>query len=193
MTHELPDLRIKFCPMCGSTVSREIPDGDDHLRHVCHNCGNIQYQNPKVVVGCIPEWEDRILFCRRDIEPQRGKWTLPAGFMENGETAAEGAKRETWEEAGSRVRIIAPYRLYDLPFVNQVYVMFRASMLNADFRTTQESSEVRLMEEKNVPWKEIAFPVIRETLKSYFKDRRAGRFEFLNLELMPEKLRHGTS
>ena len=116
------ETNIKYCPMCGSTVRHEIPDDDDRLRHVCHSCGNIQYQNPKLVVGCIPEWEGRILFCRRDIEPQKGKWTLPAGFMENNETAAEGAARETWEETRARVRIVAPYRVYDLPFVNQVYI-----------------------------------------------------------------------
>lgn len=180
-------MNIKYCPICGSTVSYEIPEGDDRFRHVCHICGNIQYENPKMVVGCIPEWGDRILFCRRDIEPQKGKWTLPAGFMENNETAADGAQRETWEEAGSRVRIIAPYRLYDLPFVSQVYLMFRAQMLNADFQTTMESSEVRLIKEEDVPWEEMAFPVIRETLQCYFDDRKRGRFEFLNLELKPER------
>jgi ADP-ribose pyrophosphatase YjhB (NUDIX family) len=155
---------------------------------VCRNCGNVQYQNPKLVVGSIPEWEERILFCRRDIEPRKGKWTLPAGFMENNETAAEGAVRETWEEARAEVVIVAPYRVYDLPFVNQVYFMFRAQMLSADFETTPESSEIKLLHEENVPWDDIAFPVIRETLKSYFQDRKKGKFEFLNLELKPEHI-----
>ena len=177
------ETKIKYCPMCGAMVSHEIPKDDDRLRHVCHNCGNIQYENPKIVVGCIPEWEGRILFCRRDIEPQKGKWTLPAGFMENNETAAQGAARETWEETRAKVRIVAPYRVYDLPFVNQVYMMFRAQMLEPDFQTTLESAEVHLMHEEDVPWGEIAFPVIEETLKSFFQDRKAGRFEFLNLEL----------
>jgi len=179
---------ITYCNLCGSSVSYEIPHGDDRLRHVCHSCGNIQYQNPKIVVGCIPEWQGQILFCRRDIEPQTGKWTLPAGFMENNETAAAGALRETWEEARAKVRIIAPYRVYDLPFVNQVYMMFRARMLKPDFRTTMESSEVRLMKEEDIPWDEIAFPVIRETLKSYIHDRKKGHFEFLNLELKEERI-----
>ena len=181
-------MEIKYCPVCGATVSHEIPDDDDRPRHVCHSCGNIQYQNPKLVVGCIPEWEGRILFCLRDIEPQKGKWTLPAGFMENDETAAAGAVRETWEETRARVRIVAPYRLYDLPFVNQVYVMFRARMTSPHFQTTPESAEVRLMREKDIPWHDIAFPVIRETLKSYFKDRKADHFEFLNLELKEERI-----
>ncbi len=179
---------IKYCPMCGSAVIHEIPEDDDRLRHVCHSCGNIQYQNPKMVVGCIPEWEGRILFCLRDIEPQKGKWTLPAGFMENNETAAAGAARETWEESRARIRIVAPYRVYDLPFVNQVYFMFRAQMTEPFFQTTPESAEVRLMREEDVPWNEIAFPVIRETLKSYFEDRKTGHFEFLNLELPPERI-----
>jgi len=182
--------KIKYCPLCGDTVTYEIPKDDDRMRHVCHTCGNIQYQNPKLVVGCIPEWEDRILFCRRDIEPQKGKWTLPAGFMENSETAAEGARRETWEETRARVRIVSPYRLYDLPFVNQVYVIFRAQMLTDEFETTPESSEIKLMKEADIPWSEIAFPVIRETLKSYFEDRKTERFEFLNLELNPERIDH---
>ena len=188
MSNELTDINIKYCPACGSTVAHEIPEGDDRLRHVCHSCGNIQYENPKLVVGCIPEWEERLLFCRRDIEPRKGKWTLPAGFMENNETAAAGAARETWEEARAKVRIIAPYRVYDLPFVNQVYFMFRAQMTSPDFQTTPESSEVRLMHEKDVPWDDIAFPVIRETLKNYFKDRQKGQFEFLNLELTPKRI-----
>jgi ADP-ribose pyrophosphatase YjhB (NUDIX family) len=174
--------------LCGATVSHEIPEGDDRLRHVCHNCGNVQYQNPKLVVGCIPEWEGRILFCRRDIEPRKGKWTLPAGFMENNETAAAGAVRETWEEARAGVVVVAPYRVYDLPFVNQVYIMFRARMTSPDFQTTPESSEVTLLREQEVPWEDIAFPVIRETLMSYFADRQKGHFEFLNLELKPERI-----
>jgi ADP-ribose pyrophosphatase YjhB (NUDIX family) len=182
------DTNIKYCPMCGSIVVHEIPDGDDRLRHICHSCGNIQYQNPKLVVGCIPEWERGILFCRRDIEPQKGKWTLPAGFMENNETAAEGAMRETWEETRAKVRIVAPYRVYDLPFVSQVYILFRAQMKDPRFKTTLESSEVRLINEEDVPWDAIAFPVIRETLKSYFEDCKRGKFEFLNLELKPERI-----
>ena len=182
------DISITYCPVCGATVTHEIPEGDDRPRHVCHSCGHVQYENPKLVVGCIPAWEERILICRRDIEPRKGKWTLPAGFMENNETAAAGAVRETWEEARERVRNVAPYRVYDLPFVNQVYFMFRAQMSSPDFQTTPESSEVRLMHEQDVPWDDIAFPVIRETLKSYFKDRKWGHFDFLNLELKPERI-----
>lgn len=182
------ETNIKYCPMCGDTVRREIPPDDDRRRHVCHTCGHIQYQNPKLVVGTIPEWQGRILLCRRDIEPRLGKWTLPAGFMENGETAAEGALRETWEEARARVQIIAPFRVYDMPFVNQVYLMFRAKMLSPDFQTTVESSEIRLLHETEVPWDAIAFPVIRETLRSYFEERKAGQFAFLNVALAEESI-----
>jgi ADP-ribose pyrophosphatase YjhB (NUDIX family) len=182
-------MNIKFCPLCGAEVSYEIPEGDDRFRHVCHACGHVQYHNPKMVVGCIPEWGDRILFCRRNIEPQKGKWTLPAGFMEIDETAADGARRETWEEARVRVDIIAPYRLYDLPFVNQMYLMFRARMLNPDFETTAESAEIKLLKESEVPWQTIAFPVIRETLRCYLKDRKKGRFAFMNLVLARERVK----
>jgi len=136
-----------------------------------------------MVVGCIPEYENHILLCRRDIEPRRGKWTLPAGFLENGESVREGAMRETNEEARVRVKIIAPYRLFDLVFVNQMYLMFRARILVPEFGPTRESSEVKLVHEKDIPWDDIAFPVIQKTLLHYFRDRKTGAFEFQSLEL----------
>jgi ADP-ribose pyrophosphatase YjhB (NUDIX family) len=174
---------IHFCTNCGASVEKRIPKGDNHDRYVCTVCGSVHYQNPKMVVGCIPEYERQILLCKRDIEPRRGKWTLPAGFLENNETVREGALRETYEEARVRVKIIAPYRLFDLAFVSQMYLMFRARILVPEFSPTPESSEVRLVKEDEVPWDEIAFPVIERTLQHYFKDRMSRRFQFKSLEI----------
>lgn len=162
--------------------TRTLSD-DERDRQVCTVCGNIHYRNPKIVVGCIPEYQNRILLCRRNIEPRRGKWTLPAGFLECGESVRNGAMRETNEEARVRVKIIAPYRLFDLVFVNQVYLMFRARIVVPEFGPTRESSEVKLLHEDDIPWDDIAFPVIQETLLHYFSDRRKGTFEFQSLEL----------
>jgi len=176
-------MTIHYCTQCGATVETRIPPSDEQVRQICTVCGNIHYQNPKMVVGCIPEYENRILLCRRNIEPRRGKWTLPAGFLENNESVREGAMRETYEEARLRVKIIAPYRLFDLVFVNQLYLMFRARILVPEFGPTHESSEVKLIHEHDIPWDDIAFPVIQETLLHFFRDRKTGTFEFQNLEI----------
>jgi len=138
----------------------------------------VHYQNPKLVVGCIPEMEDQILLCRRAIEPCYGKWTLPAGYLENGETVAAGAKRETFEEALARVDILAPYALYSICHVDQIYLMFRARLKEKDFHPGRESLEVKLFDQKDIPWEEIAFRVITATLLQYFEDRPSGRFSF---------------
>lgn len=167
---------MKFCSVCGYTVELLIPQGDNVLRHVCSQCGEIHYQNPKVVVGCVPRWNDRILLCRRAIKPRYGLWTLPAGFLENGETTIEGAMRETLEEADARVRITQLFTLFNLPQINQVYVMFLADLEAPEFGPGTESLEVALYDEASIPWGEIAFPVIEETLKLYFEDRRQGSF-----------------
>src|SRR5690606_22141459 len=137
-------------------------------------CQLIHYQNPKMVVGCIPEWEDRILLCRRAIEPHRGKWTLPAGFMENNETLPQGAARETLEEANARVEILDLYAAYSLPHISQVYLLFRAKLLDLDFSPGIESLEVKLFEERDIPWNEIAFQVIRTSLERFLLERRTG-------------------
>ncbi|MBS1146715.1 MAG: hypothetical protein H6R08_891 [Proteobacteria bacterium] len=169
---------MNFCSECGSTVMLRVPAGDHLPRHVCPDCGTIHYQNPKMVVGCIPEWEDKVLLCRRAIEPKHGYWTLPAGFMENGETTLEGAARETWEEAGANIEISGLYTLYNLPHINQVYLMFRARLLDLDFKPGIESLETRLFSEAEIPWDEIAFRTVRATLEQYFDDRRNGTFSF---------------
>jgi ADP-ribose pyrophosphatase YjhB (NUDIX family) len=169
---------MNFCSECGSIVMLRVPDGDHLPRHVCTDCGTIHYQNPKMVVGCIPEWEDKVLLCRRAIEPKHGYWTLPAGFMENGETTLEGAARETWEEAGARIEMGGLYTLYNLPHINQVYLMFRARLLDLDFQPGIESLETRLFSEAEIPWDEIAFRTVHATLEQYFDDRRNGSFSF---------------
>jgi ADP-ribose pyrophosphatase YjhB (NUDIX family) len=167
---------MKFCSQCGATVSLAVPEGDHLPRHICDDCGTIHYQNPKVVVGCLAEWEDRLLFCRRAIEPRYGFWTLPAGFMENGETVQEGAARETLEEARARVEVGALFTLFNLPHISQVYMLFRGRLLDLDVGPGAESLEVSLLAEHEVPWEQMAFPVIEESLRLYYQDRTNGGF-----------------
>lgn len=166
---------MKYCSNCSATVELLIPEGDSLPRYVCTACNIIHYQNPKMVVGCIPEWEDKILLCRRAIEPRRGWWTLPAGFMENNETLEQAAARETLEEANARVEIGDLYAVYSLPHISQVYVLFRARLLDLDFKPGIESLEVKLLTENEVPWEEMAFRVIHDPLKQYFKERKLGK------------------
>lgn len=169
---------MKFCSDCGAPVRLRVPPGDSLPRHVCDNCQAIHYQNPRMVVGCIPEWEDRILLCRRGIEPRHGMWTVPAGYMENGETTFQGAIRETLEEATARVEIGPLYALYNIPHINQVYILFRARLLDADVRPGAETLEVGLFAESEIPWEGIAFASVRHTLTHYYEDRRKGEFQF---------------
>lgn len=169
---------MKFCSNCGATVALKIPAGDTLPRHVCDACGTIHYQNPKMIVGCIAEWENRILLCRRAIEPRLGLWTVPAGFMENGETTAQGAARETLEEANARVEVGPLYAMYNIPHINQVYILFRARLLDLDFSAGTESLEVKLFDEKEVPWESLAFATVRNTLNHYYADRKAGEYRF---------------
>lgn len=169
---------MKFCSDCGASVSRKIPAGDNRPRWVCDACGTIHYQNPKLVVGCIPEWEDRILLCRRAIEPRHGFWTVPAGFMENGETTAAGAARETLEEANARVDNLTLYAVYNIPHIDQVYMLFRATLLDLDFHPGEETLETRLVAESDVPWNDLAFITVRNTLRHYYADRQRGEYRF---------------
>ena len=162
-----------------------IPEGDNLPRFVCVTCNTIHYQNPKIVTGTIPEWQDKILLCRRAIEPRYGLWTLPAGFMENQETTAQGAARETREETGLEVEIESLYALFNIPHISQVYLMFRARMHDLGFGPTAESLEVELFSEQEIPWEQLAFPVIKETLKRYFADRKRGEFKLQVADIMP--------
>ncbi len=167
---------MNFCSHCGARVGRRIPPGDNLPRHVCDACGAIHYQNPKIVAGCIVECDAKILLCRRAIEPRRGLWTIPAGFMENGETAAEAAVRETLEEARAEVEDVSLYALYNIPHISQVYLMFRARLARHVFAPGPESLDVALFEEGEIPWDEVAFRVVTATLQRYCEDRRGGDF-----------------
>jgi len=169
---------VNFCSVCGSPrIERRVPDGDSLPRDVCAQCGAIHYQNPKIVVGCLPEWGECVLLCRRAIEPRHGLWTLPAGFLENGETLTSGALRETLEEADARVAVGELYTVISLPQINQVYMMFRARLLDLDFGPGPESLEVRLFDESEIPWESLAFRTIARTLRNYFLDRRLAAFK----------------
>ncbi len=169
-------MTMNFCSHCGASLSYEVPPGDNRPRYICRQCDTIHYQNPKMVVGCLPIWQDQVLLCRRAIEPKYGLWTLPAGFMENGEAVDEGAARETLEEAGARVEVIDLYTVISLPDINQVYLMYRARLLDLDFAPGEESLEVALFREDEIPWDQIAFRTVEETLRHYFHDRRLGHY-----------------
>jgi ADP-ribose pyrophosphatase YjhB (NUDIX family) len=167
---------VKFCSSCGQPVALRVPPGDDRERFVCDACGTIHYQNPKIVTGCLPIYEGRVLLCKRAIHPRSGLWTLPAGFLENGETTVEGAIRETREEACAEVSVHGLYTVFNLPHISQIYMFFRADLTNPNFSAGPESADVQLFEESQIPWEELAFPVIRDTLRHYFSDRSAGNF-----------------
>lgn len=176
---------MKFCSQCGSTVELRTPPGDSLARHVCDDCDTVHYVNPKLVVGTVPEWGDRILLCRRAIEPRRGYWTLPAGFMENGESSADGAARETLEEACARVEVGPLFTLINVPHISQVHLMYRAQLLDENFGPGIESLEVALFAEHEIPWDELAFRTIEETLRRYWADRRNGQFSLHCCDLVP--------
>jgi ADP-ribose pyrophosphatase YjhB (NUDIX family) len=167
---------MNFCADCGSKVEQRVPVGDNRLRHVCPACGTIHYQNPRMVVGTLPVWEGQVLLCRRAIEPRLGYWTLPAGFLENGESAADGALRETLEEACARVALVAPYTMVSVPQIDQMHILFRAELIDIDFAPGSESLEVRLFEEVDIPWDELAFRSVSLTLRTFFDERRNGGF-----------------
>ena len=169
---------LKFCANCAAPVARRVPPGDSLPRWVCDQCGDIHYENPRLIVGTVPEYQGKLLLCRRAIEPRYGYWTLPAGFMENDETTAQAALRETLEEAGAAVELLAPFTLISVPRVNQVHLFYCARLSALDFKPGEESLEVVLYEEADIPWKEIAFRTVGLTLKLWFADRRSGSFGF---------------
>jgi ADP-ribose pyrophosphatase YjhB (NUDIX family) len=175
---------MNYCSNCGSKVSLRIPKGESLLRHVCDSCGTIHYKNPLMVLGAVPEWEDKILLCKRAIEPRLGYWTLPAGFMENGESTEEAARRETLEEANARIELTGLYTVLSVPHVNQVHIFYRARLLDLDFGPGEESLEVALFREQDIPWDDIAFRTISTTLRHYYADRTHGRFGVHSGEIM---------
>ena len=157
---------------------RRVPPGDTLQRWVCDQCGEIHYQNPKLIIGTVPEYQDKILLCRRAIEPRYGYWTLPAGFMENDETTGEAALRETLEELGAKVELGAPFTMISVPRVNQVHLFYRARLRNIEFKPGEETLEVALVEEAAIPWQDIAFRTVGYTLKRWFEDRSRGNYQF---------------
>jgi len=186
----MSEIKINYCSQCGSSrINFKIPEGDNLPRYICEECQTIHYQNPKVVAGCLPEWQDQILLCQRGIEPRYGLWTLPAGFMENHETIEQAAIRETWEEARVHLEQLSLYGLFSLPRVNQIYVMFRAQLHDLTFAPTPESLVVQLFSQEEIPWDDLAFPVIQRTLTHYFQDRALGQFPVHLGEIMPRTVK----
>ena len=170
---------IKHCKQCGTAVAYRLPDdGDTRMRAVCTACNTVHYENPLNVVGTVPHWGDKVLLCKRNIEPRWGKWTLPAGFMELGETTAEGAERETDEEAGAQIEMQDLFTLLNVARVGQVHLFYRARLLSDQFLPGYETIEARLFAEHEIPWDEVAFRTVKETLERYFADRRAGHYGF---------------
>lgn len=174
-----PDIR--FCRLCGSPVEQHIPPMEDRHRAVCPSCGYVDYVNPVNVVGTIPVWDEggegeRILLCRRNIEPRLGYWTLPAGFLELGETIAEGAARETWEEAGGRVELLGLFSALDVVRAGQVHLFHRARLLDLDLAPGPETIENLLVPVEDIPWEDLAFRTVRRTLELWVADRAEGRF-----------------
>lgn len=168
---------IEHCPACGARVDHRIPADDNRERAVCSACGIVHYQNPLLVVGTVPVWGDRVLLCKRAIEPRRGYWTLPAGFLELGESTSDGAVRETVEEAGARVRIGPLFTVLNVVRVGQVHLFYRATLDDEQFAPGVESLEAKLFDEASIPWDDLAFRTVSRTLKHYFEDRTQGTFE----------------
>lgn len=168
---------VKHCRQCGTLVEQRVPDdGDTRERAVCPACGAIHYLNPLLVVGTVPYLGDKVLLCQRAIEPRWGKWTLPAGFMEMGETVSEGAARETDEEAGAQIEMGPFFSFMSIPSIGQVHVFFLARLLSERFDPGVETAEARLFTEAEVPWEELAFTAVRETLRRFFDDQRRGAY-----------------
>jgi ADP-ribose pyrophosphatase YjhB (NUDIX family) len=167
---------MKYCSLCGHAVSRGIPETDDRERDICTGCGHVHYENPKIIVCALPEWEDKVMLCKRAIEPRYGLWTLPGGFMELGESTLDAARRETFEEAGARIDVTELYALYHLLHIDQVHMFYRARLRDLDFAPGDESLDVQLFAEHEVPWDDIAFPAVADTLRHYFRDRVSGQF-----------------
>ncbi|XOV90719.1 MAG: NUDIX hydrolase [Pseudomonadota bacterium] len=180
---------MNYCSQCGREVSQKIPEGDNRPRYVCDGCDTIHYQNPRIITGCLITHEDQVLLCQRAINPRSGFWTLPAGFLENGESTSMGALRETREEANANAEILDFYTLFSLPHISQVYMFYRARLLDLDFSPGEESLDVRLFSENEIPWDQLAFPVVNQTLEHYFNDRRTEQFTPRAIDLIVDPAR----
>lgn len=166
----------KFCNQCGAVLVIRIPPEDNRQRDVCENCGAIHYQNPRNVVGVLPVFGDTVLLCKRAIQPRHGKWTLPAGFMELSETTAQGAMRETQEEAGAQIELGPLYTVIDVPAVNQVHIFYLGKVLSPELHPGPESLEAGFFKESEIPWGDLAFRTVSSTLEHFFQDKPSGQF-----------------
>lgn len=173
-----------YCRNCGQPVETRVPPGDSLPRQCCNHCGMIHYDNPKLVLGTLPVWEGKVLLCRRAIEPRYGLWTLPAGFMENSETTAEAAQRETDEEAGAQIELLDLYTLISVPHISQIHGFYRARLLSAEFNPGEETLETGLFSEAEIPWDELAFRTVKQTLQHYFADRKTGIYPFRSFDII---------
>jgi ADP-ribose pyrophosphatase YjhB (NUDIX family) len=179
---------MKYCSECGHTVAKQIPEHDNRERFVCTRCGTIHYQNPRIIAGCLPVFAGQILLCRRNIEPRKGYWTLPAGFMEEGETLQQGAERETLEEAGIHVTAGSLLSMISVPHISQVHIFFLAQMHNPEHaQNTTESTEIKLFAPHDIPWDEIAFPTVSRTLRDYLADVNAGNLTYRVSDIQPRE------
>jgi ADP-ribose pyrophosphatase YjhB (NUDIX family) len=176
---------IQHCKACGSAVVYRLPDdGDTRERAVCTACHTVHYENPLNVVGTIPVWDNKVLLCKRNIEPRFGKWTLPAGFMELGETVAQGAARETTEEAGAQFEMQELFTLMNVTRVGQVHFFYRARLTSDQFDPGHETQEARLFAEQDIPWDDLAFRTVKETLQHYFEDAKKGKFGVHHVDIV---------
>lgn len=172
---------MKFCSECAQPISHLVPEGDNRMRFVCLHCDTVHYQNPRIVAGTLPTYKGQVLLCKRAIEPRKGYWTLPAGFMENGETTEQGALRETLEEANARIIHPHLYTMIAVPHISQVHIFFHGELADLDFFAGVESQEVQLFNEQDIPWQELAFPTVSTTLRRFFSDRKATETESVPL------------
>lgn len=178
---------MNYCSQCGAAVHQKIPAGDNRPRYVCNQCDTIHYQNPRIIAGCLPIYQDQVLLCKRAIEPGYGLWTLPAGFMENGETTREGAIRETREEACAEVELKELYTITSITPINQVQMFYLAELVQPDFAAGEETLETRLFYKHQIPWDEIAFRTVTNALQLYFEDRKMGIFPLRHIDLHGKK------
>ena len=180
---------MSFCTACGHKTIDQIPLGDHNVRQICTDCGTIHYVNPKVICGALALWQNKVLLCRRAIEPRYGLWTLPAGYMELFETMDQGAARETREEAEAEVEIEHLYCMYNIPRIGQIYVLFKTQIVAGQFGAGEETIESRLFSEEEIPWDDLAFPSVERTLRHYFSDRKNNQFP-LHIETIGSRLDH---
>lgn len=186
---------MNYCSHCGNPVCLRIPENDNRQRYVCLTCSTIHYQNPNIIAGCLATHNGKVLLCRRGIEPQKGYWTLPAGFLENGETTEQGAARECWEEAKGRVQLEKLYGVFNVPHINQVYMIYRGALVSPAVSAGDESLEARLFSEEEIPWAQLAFSVVETMLKQFFSDRHKDHYPLItevHCQALPNSKPSGT-